>query len=110
MVVVTRRTLSTGYQVAQSVHAAFGFAVKYPKLVEVWDKISKYLVCVSAKDEDELKKLALKCEARGLRFFVFKEPDLDNQVTAIAIEPSEMTQKLISNYPLTLKAIHNANT
>ncbi len=90
-------------QVAQTVHAALGFAVKYPKLVEVWDRISKYLVCVSVRDENELKKLANKCSARDLRFFVFKEPDINNEITAIAIEPSEMTQKLISNYPLTLK-------
>ena len=94
-------------QVAQTTHAALGMAVKYPKLIEVWDRISKYLVCVSVKDEDELKKLASKCEARDLRFFVFKEPDIDNQITAIAIEPSDITQKLISNFPLTLKEKKN---
>jgi hypothetical protein len=34
---------------------------------------------------------------------VFTEPDIDNQVTAITIEPSVETQKLCSNLPLALK-------
>ena len=50
-----------------------------------------------------LLKLLEKCNKRGLKTSVFVEPDLGNQVTAIAIEPSPETQRLCSSLPLALK-------
>jgi hypothetical protein len=38
-----------------------------------------------------------------LRFSIFREPDFDNQVTAIAIEPGENGKKFCSSLPLALK-------
>lgn len=104
MVVVTRRDLLPGVQVAQTTHAAIDFCLQNPDLAKEWNKVSNYLVCVSAKDEDALKKLSWKCIERGLKHYVFREPDVGNEITAVCIEPSDLTQKLISSYPLTLKS------
>lgn len=39
----------------------------------------------------------------GLKFSVFIEPDINNEITAVCIEPSETTKKLTSRYPLMLR-------
>lgn len=90
-------------QVAQTAHAVADFCLAFPTLAKEWNTISNYLICLSAKDEQHLSVLAEKCKERGLEILVFREPDVGNEVTAICIEPSEITQKLVSNLPLTLK-------
>jgi hypothetical protein len=42
---------------------------------------------------------------QGIRFSVFKEPDIDNQITAIALEPGSKSKKICSNLSLALKDI-----
>jgi hypothetical protein len=44
-----------------------------------------------------------KAEERGIKVLAFREPDLENQLTAIALEPTEASRKLISNLPKMLK-------
>lgn len=61
------------------------------------------MVQLTVKDEQELKDLVRKIETQQLRYVLFREPDLNNQVTAVAIEPSDATQRLVSNFPLMLK-------
>jgi len=39
----------------------------------------------------------------NIKYSIFREPDIDNQITAIAIEPSDKTRRLLSNLPLMLK-------
>jgi len=39
---------------------------------------------------------------------LFFEPDIGNQLTAIALEPSERAGKLTSNLPLALKDLTNS--
>ena len=90
-------------QVAQTAHAVADFCLMFPELAKEWNTISNYLICLSAKDEQHLLVLAGKCKERGLEILVFREPDVGNEVTAICIEPSDITQKLVSNLPLTLK-------
>lgn len=90
-------------QVAQTAHAVADFCLKFPELSKDWNTISNYLICLSTNDEQCLIALAIKCKEKGLDFLVFREPDVGNEVTAICIAPSEITQKLVSNLPLTLK-------
>lgn len=103
LVVVTREDLSPGLQVAQTTHAAVDFCLRNPDLAKEWNTVSNYLVCLAVKDENALQSLIKRCQNAGLRHYVFREPDVGNQITAICIEPSEITQKLISNIPLALK-------
>ncbi len=101
--IITREDLNPGYQLVQTTHAAIYFSVKYPETLLQWHTQSNYLACLSAKDENHLKTLISKCEANNLKFVVFTEPDVDNQITAIAIEPSMISIKLCSNLPKALK-------
>jgi hypothetical protein len=51
----------------------------------------------------ELQLLIGKLNAANLRYCIFREPDLNNEITAICIEPSDATSRLTSSYPLALK-------
>lgn len=103
MVLVTRRDLSPGYQAVQPAHALAEFAIKYPKTFKNWQVNQKNLVVLSAANELALTDLFKKAEQAGLKCVLFKEPDIGNESTAIAIEPHELTYKLTSSIPLTLK-------
>lgn len=99
---ITRRDLSPGYQAVQSAHAAIEFQHEHRDLATQWNKESNYLVFLSVPDEPSLLKLLKKAQMRDLKISTFKEPDIGNQVTAIALEPCERSRKLCSNLPLIL--------
>lgn len=102
---MTRQDLAPGYQLVQSVHAAIDFSVEYPDLTKGWNIQSNYLACLSTEDEASLFKLISKLESKGITHKIFREPDIDNQVTAVAIEPGDLSRRVTSNYPLALKNI-----
>lgn len=58
---------------------------------------------LSVSDKDALYSFIEKVKSRGLKHSVFVEPDMDNEITAVALEPSERAQKLCSNLPLMFK-------
>ena len=58
---------------------------------------------LEAKDEADLRKIIEKCLEYQLLHTVFREPDIGNQITAIAIEPSKLTKKVVSNLPILFK-------
>ena len=103
LVTVTRADLSDGYKAVQSTHAAINFIFEHPGRAGPWFHNSNYLIELEAKDENELKHLIHKCEYHQLAYTVFREPDIGNQITAIAIEPSKQTQKLVRKIPLLFK-------
>ena len=103
LVIITRRDLTAGQQAVQAAHAAIDFIFQYPNKASPWHSISNYVVILSVENEEELKNFITKCEYKLLDHTVFREPDLDNEITAIAIEPCRDTQKLTSNLPLLFK-------
>lgn len=91
----------------QSTHAAINFTFEHPSRAGPWFHQSNYLVLLEAKDETQLKKLIENCEKQQLAYTAFREPDIGNEVTAIAIEPSPETQKLVAKLPLLFKSKNN---
>jgi peptidyl-tRNA hydrolase len=98
--VISRIDLPIGVQGLQSGHAAIDFQHEHPEVAKDWNQNSNYLIFLSAKDESHLEQLLQKAEFKGLRTTSFREPDLDNQLTAIALEPSPTTKRLVSSLPL----------
>jgi len=39
----------------------------------------------------------------NLKTTIFREPDIGNEITAIAVQPHKLSKKLTSNLPLALK-------
>jgi hypothetical protein len=101
--VITREDISAGYQGVQSIHAAMQFAFEHPDINREWFEKSNYLGFLSVPNEYELNKLVEKALLLGIAVSVFKEPDVDNQVTAIALAPGVQSKKLCSNIGLALK-------
>lgn len=91
----------------QSAHAAIDFCFEHPDRASPWHKESNYLVMLAVNNEQQLKLLIEKCEQRFIAHTVFREPDIGNQITAVALEPSPSTQRLVSNIPLLLKTKQN---
>lgn len=88
-----------GYQAVQSTHAAINFIFEHQDRAGPWHE-SNYLVQLSVANEKELEELIGKCQKAYLALTIFKEPDIDNQITAICIEPSKLTQKIVKKLPL----------
>ena len=107
LISITRRDLSPGYQAIQSAHAAIDFQHQHPEIAKQWNSISNYLVFLSVASEEDLYRYLDKFEKKGLKFTPFFEPDINNELTAVAVEPTEKARRLCSNLPLTLKEIDN---
>lgn len=101
--VITREDLDPGYQAVQSVHAGIQFAMEHAEIHKEWYEQSNYLGLLSVSNELELNQLIEKAHANGIPYSVFREPDIDNQITAIAFGPSAKSKKLCSNLKLALK-------
>ena len=96
---MTRRDLHPGYQAVQSCHAAIQFCFEH-QVTKEWYEKSNYLGLLVAKNELELNELVAKAQGQGIMVSVFREPDIGDAVTAIALEPGPRTKRLCSALPL----------
>ena len=103
--VVTHRELHPGQQAVQLGHAGITFQHEHPEKALPWHDFSNHLVFLSTDSEQSLLAILEKCRLKGLTHTVFVEPDLDNMVTAIAIEPHEDAAKITSNCRLALRDV-----
>lgn len=95
--------MTEGYKAVQSTHAAINFVFEHPARAGPWFSSSNTLVQLELKNEKQLKLLIEKCQYHQLECSVFREPDIGNQITAVAIQPSPITQKLVQKIPLLFK-------
>lgn len=98
---VTRKDLGHGPQAVQMAHAITEFIMQYPEEAKEWYQGSNHLACLSVEDEDELRSLQLEAECRGILHAAFTEPDLDGQLTAVALEPA--AKGLVRGLPLAMR-------
>jgi peptidyl-tRNA hydrolase len=101
--VITRSDLDGGYQSVQGMHAAIQFQFDHPEVSREWFRNSNYLGFLSVANEQELCELIEQARSLDIKFSVFREPDIEDQITAIALQPGRKTKKLCSRLPLALK-------
>jgi len=87
----------------QPAHALALFATEHTTQFKKWHTHHKNLIVLSVEDEHSLAQLMARCEERGVKYSAFREPDINNELTAIAIQPSEEAYRLTSNIPLALR-------
>jgi hypothetical protein len=68
-------------------HAIVQFIFEHPEISKNWFK-DPYLAQLSVENEDSLNLIIYKLQQSNIKYSIFREPDIDNQITAIAIEPS----------------------
>ena len=95
--------MSPGYQGVQSQHAAIQFMMEHSEIAKHWFGKSNYLGWLSVANEKELHRLVEEALLQGIPVSVFREPDVDDEVTAIAIAPGPQSRKLCSKLQLALK-------
>ncbi len=95
--------MTAGYRAVQSTHAAINFIFEHYGRASPWFLESNTLVQLEVKNEKQLQLLIDKCQQLQICYTVFREPDIGNQITAVALEPSDKTQKLVRNIPLLFK-------
>jgi hypothetical protein len=103
---VTRQDLAPGYQLVQTAHAMADFGIQYPEEFQQWHSTSNYLACLSVKDEQSLQLLSSKLSNENIKHIIFRESDLKDQITAIAIEPTDTARRICSSFPLALKELN----
>lgn len=103
LIVISRRDLTSGSQAVQSSHALVQFIYEHPEISKEWYDISQYLVFLSTKNLIELTELVEKFNQKGIIVSMFYEPNMRNELTAIAIEPSSKARRMVSSLPLLLK-------
>ncbi len=84
-------------------HALRQFTSEHPEIDKAWFEQSNYLGLLSVANESELLQLIEQATVRDIRFSIFREPDIDNQITAIALEPGPKSKKLCGRLPLALR-------
>src|SRR4051794_34534232 len=94
--VVTRRDLAAPAQAVQSCHAALQFVAEHEAYRRLCASIP--LVLLTAHDEAALQELAWAAEDRGVLYSTFREPDLENQATALALEPGVASRRLCNSW------------
>jgi len=81
---LTRSDLTIGQKCAQSSHALAQYIIDHkPHLTNEWN--NDYIIHLQLGSEKSLKKWINKFEKEGKNFSYFKEPDLNNEITSIAI-------------------------
>lgn len=83
--VVVDATLPPGLKIAQSAHALAAFESEHPETYRDWHDTSNNLVVLQTLDLEELGGGLM--ERHGFKVSFFHEPDLNDRLTAIAVEP-----------------------
>ena len=85
---------------AQAGHALLDLAMMYRTTLTEWHEQSNNLVILTVPDEFALADLAAKAFETRTNHVLVREPDLGNELTAIALAPQPSAQKLTANMPL----------
>lgn len=100
--VVVRNDLLPGLQISQSIHAKDEFTRDFGDIEEKWGRDSNTIIVLSGSKE-QLYSIIGKASLKEIRYSIFKEPQLNYEVTAIALEPCEVSVEIVKGLSLALK-------
>jgi peptidyl-tRNA hydrolase len=102
--VVVRADLTKSQRGVQAGHAlaelCFQAGSRKDKTFQHWVQEDRTLVILQVPNEEELEKVHSWFEDRKIPHSLFKEPDLGDSATALAVYPSEQTYQILADLPL----------
>ena len=100
MYIIVRKDISPEQQSVQAIHASIESTRKFCKESEKdWEH--PHIVLCGVKNENSLLSAILRLEKHCIPFEIFREPDLNNEITAIATSPICGEQReIMSRYNL----------
>lgn len=90
-------------QLAQTNHCSFLFATEHPQITKEWMEQSNYIAVLGIENEEKLIELIEEAMMQFISLSFFREPDLGNQITAVALAAGEKSKKLCSDLKLALR-------
>lgn len=102
---VTRADLDPGQQAVQAAHALQEFNIQHSNLARDWHEKSNTLAFLAVPNEKALHALWRKARDRCIPTSGFREPDRQNELTALAIGPEG--KGLVRSLPLALNSHNN---
>ena len=78
---LVRKDLKPKYQAVQAGHAVAELILRGD--TDGWD--NGYLIYLGVENELSLKKWATRLDAKGIGYTQFNEPDIGNEITALAV-------------------------
>jgi len=79
-------------------------------LIKSWKKESNSIISLATKDEPSLTALYQKLREHTPYILEFREPDIDNQMTAIGVFGTPEIRKMLCHLPLALKKLSQKQT
>jgi peptidyl-tRNA hydrolase len=102
--VIVRADLTKSQRGVQAGHAlaelSFQAGSRKDKTFQRWVQEDKTLVILQVPNEQALEEIHSWFEDRKIPHNLFKEPDLGNSATALAVYPSEQTYQILANLQL----------
>lgn len=93
--VLVRTNMPKNYQAVQAGHAVAEFTLQYP---ELWQ--NQTLIYLRVKDENELQDWADRLHEDYIIRTPFYEPDLNDEITALAVLSSPKVDDLLKDMKL----------
>jgi hypothetical protein len=87
----------------QPAHSLAQFAIEHHNTFVNWQNFHKNLIVLAVEDEASLSALLMKARMKNVKVSAFREPDIKDQLTAIAMEPCQETYSLTGHLELALK-------
>lgn len=97
---VVREDLPPGRSYAQVAHALTEYAIKYPACFQAWYEASNTIAVLQVPSMEELAKLCERADFESVQKAEFHEPDLNNELTAVAFEPCEQSRLFLRKVDL----------
>ena len=101
MYLVVKADLDPGQQAVQAAHALTEFMLQYHELARDWHGKSNTLAFLAVPDERALGVLLRKARDRLVPTSAFREPDRQNELTALALGPEG--KSLVRDLPKALQ-------
>lgn len=92
-----------GQIAVQAMHAMAEFLFKFKEKSEEWHINSNSICLLEADNISHLEEIKLKANDKNISFAEFYEPDYNNSLTTIALEPGTKTKKILLSFQISFE-------